>query len=118
MIRAFDTHKVRTVKELTGQLWQFTPCQGEHAGQSYTVATPSCWETYPDFGNYRGEGIYRTTSRGNGNLRLECKGISHTATLRLDGQEIAKHYNAYTIFDVIMTDVPEGIHTLEITADN
>ncbi len=118
MIRAFDTHKVRTVKELTGQLWQFTPCQGEHAGQSYTVATPSCWETYPDFGNYRGEGIYRTTFRGNGNLRLECKGISHTATLRLDGQEIAKHYNAYTIFDVIMTDVPEGIHTLEITADN
>ena len=118
MIRTFDTHKVRKQRELTGRLWQFTPCQGEHAGEQYQVATPSCFESYPDFGNYRGEGIYKTAFWGGGNLRLEFKGVSHTATVWLDGREIAKHYNAYTIFDAVLTGIPEGEHTLEIKADN
>lgn len=118
MIRTFDTHKIRRQQELTGRLWQFTPCQGEAAGRSYQVATPSCWETYPDFGNYRGEGIYKTSFTAGGNLRLECKGVSHTATVYLDGREIARHYNAYTMFDAVLPDVPEGEHTLEIKADN
>lgn len=118
MIRTFDTHKIRFQKELTGTLWQFTPCQGEYAGRTYTTATPSCWENYPDFGNYRGEGIYRTTFHAGGNLRIECKGVSHTATVFLDGKEIARHYNAYTMFDIIVIDVPQGEHILEIKADN
>lgn len=118
MIRTFDTHKVRKQRELTGRLWQFMPCQGEYAGRQYQVATPSCFESYPDFGGYRGEGIYKTTFQGGGNLRFEFKGVSHTATVRLDGREIAKHYNAYTIFDVVLTNIPDGEHTLEIKADN
>lgn len=118
MIRTFDTHKVRKQRELTGRLWQFTPCQGEYAGRQYQVATPSCFESYPDFGGYRGEGIYKTTFQGGGNLRFEFKGVSHTATVWLDGREIAKHYNAYTIFDVVLTNIPDGEHTLEIKADN
>ncbi len=118
MIRTFDTHKIRFQKELTGKLWQFTPCQGEFAGRTYTVATPGCWENYPDFGNYRGEGIYRTTFCGGGNLRLEFKGVSHTAAVFLDGREIARHYNAYTIFDAVVRNLPQGEHTLEIRADN
>lgn len=118
MVRAFDTHKVRPQKELTGKLWQFTPCQGELAGKVYQVATPSCWESYPEFGNYRGEGVYRTTFHGGGNLRLECKGVSHTAVVYLDGREIARHYNAYTIFDAVILRLPQGEHVLEIKADN
>ena len=118
MIRTFDTHKIRKQRELTGRLWQFTPCQGEYAGRQYQVATPSCFESYPDFGGYRGEGIYKTTFQGGGNLRFEFKGVSHTATVWLDGREIAKHYNAYTIFDVVLTNIPDGEHTLEIKADN
>lgn len=118
MIRTFDTHKIRKQRELTGRLWQFTPCQGEYAGRQYQVATPSCFESYPDFGGYRGEGIYKTTFQGGGNLRFEFKGVSHTATVWLDGREIAKHYNAYTIFDVVLTNIPDGVHTLEIKADN
>lgn len=118
MIRTFDTHKVRKQRELTGRLWQFTPCQGEYAGRQYQVATPSCFESYPDFGGYRGEGIYKTTFRGGGNLRFAFKGVSHTATVWLDGREIAKHYNAYTIFDVVLANIPDGEHTLEIKADN
>lgn len=118
MIRTFDTHRIRFQKELTGTLWQFTPCQGEYAGRTYNVATPCCWENHPDFGSYRGEGLYRTKFYAGGNLRLECKGVSHTATVFLDGKEIARHYNAYTMFDAIVTDVPQGEHILEIKADN
>lgn len=118
MIRIFDTHKIRFQKELTGTCWQFSPCQGEYAGQTYTVATPCCWENHPDFGSYRGEGIYRTTFRAGGNLRLECKGVSHTATVYLDGKEIARHYNAYTMFDTVLANVAHGSHILEIKADN
>lgn len=118
MIRTFDTHKIRFQKELTGTCWQFSPCQGEYAGRTYMVATPCCWENHPDFGSYRGEGIYRTTFRAGGNLRLECKGVSHTATVYLDGKEIARHYNAYMMFDTVLTNVTHGSHTLEIKADN
>ncbi len=118
MIRTFDTHQVREQKELTGCLWEFTPCQGEYAGKSYKVATPSCWETYPDFGNYRGEAVYKTVFEAEGNVRLEFKGVSHTATVFVDGKEVVHHYNAYTAFEVIVKDLTAGEHVLEIKADN
>ncbi|MBO5303646.1 MAG: hypothetical protein J6A92_06305 [Lachnospiraceae bacterium] len=118
MIRTFQTHEIRKQKELTGGYWDFTPCQGENAGKVYRVATPCCWESHPDFGNYKGEGEYTTTFFAKGNIRLEFKGVSHTATVYLDGKEIVKHYNAYTMFDVIVKDVKEGEHTLTVRADN
>ncbi|MBO5373037.1 MAG: hypothetical protein J6A75_10040 [Lachnospiraceae bacterium] len=118
MIRSFTTHKIREQKELTGVYWAFTPCQGEHKGKIYQVMTPSCWESHPDFTNYRGEGIYKTQFYAGGNIRLEFKGVSHTATVYCDGKEIASHYNAYTIFGTVLKDLPEGEHTLEIKADN
>lgn len=118
MIRTFQTHKVRKYQELTGCLWEFEPCQGEFAGVKYQVATPCCWESHPDFAGYRGEGIYRRDFEGGGNIRLEFKGVSHTAVILLDGEEIAQHYNAYTSFSVIIRNLPEGIHTLEVKADN
>ena len=55
MIRTFDAHKIREQQELTGKL-----CQEEYAERSYMVATPSCFESYPDFGGYRGEAVYKT----------------------------------------------------------
>ena len=118
MIRTFETHLIREQKELTGCLWDFIPCQGENAGKVYKVATPGCWETYPDFGNYRGEAIYRTSFVAEGDIRLEFKGVSHTATVCLDGQEIATHYNAYTAFEVVVKNLAHGEHILEVKADN
>ena len=61
MVRTFSTHKIRPQQELTGKTWEFTPCQGAFAGRTFQVATPSCWESYPDFSGYRGEGVYRTS---------------------------------------------------------
>lgn len=70
------------------------------------------------FADYRGEGIYRKTFQAQGNVRIECKGVSHTATVYLDGHEIGHHYNAYTPFSVVVSDLEPGRHMLEIKADN
>lgn len=118
MIRTFTTHKIRKQQELTGSLWEFVPCQGEHAGRTFQAATPCCWENLSDFADYRGEGIFRKKFRAGGTIRLEFKGVSHTAVIYLDGKEIASHYNAYTAFAVIAKDLEAGEHTLEIKADN
>ena len=104
--------------ELTGQLWDFEVLDGEQAGMKMPVLTPSCWETYPGLGLYRGRGRYTTSFEAEGTIRLEFKGVSHTATVLLDGRQIATHYNAYTIFDVIVPDLEPGEHKLEIIADN
>ncbi len=118
MIRTFETHKVRKQTELTGCLWEFEPCCGEYVRQKFMLATPGCWETHPLFADYRGEGVYRKYFQGEGNIRIECKGVSHTATVYLDGKQIARHYNAYTPFSVIVRNMEAGEHLLEIKADN
>ena len=118
MIRTFKTHDVRKQMELTESLWEFEPCAGNYAGQKFPVAVPGCWESHPLFADYRGEGIYRKTFQAQGNVRIECKGVSHTATVYLDGHEIGHHYNAYTPFSVVVSDLEPGRHMLEIKADN
>ena len=118
MERSFATHRIRPQEELTGRLWDFAPLQGEHAGEHYTVMTPCCWESLPDTAAYRGEGRYTTSFTGHGNVRIVCKGVSHTATISVDGREVVSHYNAYTPFEVVLPHLPEGKHTLEIVADN
>ena len=118
MIRTFKTHYVRKQMELTENLWEFEPCAGNYAGQKFPVAVPGCWENHPIFADYRGEGIYRKTFQAQGNVRIECKGVSHTATVYLDGQEVGHHYNAYTPFSVVVNDLEPGRHMLEIKADN
>ena len=118
MIRTFKTHYVRKQMELTESLWEFEPCAGNYAGQKFPVAVSGCWENHPLFADYRGEGIYRKTFQAQGNVRIECKGVSHTATVYLDGHEIGHHYNAYTPFSVVVSDLEPGRHMLEIKADN
>lgn len=118
MIRTFKTHDVRKQMELTESLWEFEPCAGNYAGQKFPVAVPGCWENHPLFADYRGAGIYRKTFQAQGNVRIECKGVSHTATVYLDGHEIGYHYNAYTPFSVVVSDLEPGRHMLEIKADN
>ena len=118
MIRTFKTHYVRKQMELSESLWEFEPCAGSYAGQKFSVAVPGCWENHPLFADYRGEGIYRKTFQAQGNVRIECKGVSHTATVYLDGHEIGHHYNAYTPFSVVASDLEPGSHMLEIKADN
>lgn len=118
MIRTFQTHCIRKQEELTERLWTFTALSGDKAGESFPVHTPSAWETYPGFGLYRGEGRYETNFSAGGNVRIECKGVSHTAKVYVDGKLIAEHYNAYTPFSAVVQGLSRGEHTLAIVANN
>ena len=118
MIRTFCTHEIRKVQELSGSLWEFSPCTGDLAGRKYRTAVPGCWESMPDFSSYRGVGVFSREIETEGAFRLVFKGVSHTARVCLDGREIGSHYNAYTPFAVAVTDVMAGRHLLEVYADN
>lgn len=61
MIRTFQTNKIRETRELSGSLWNLSPCAGEHKDEKYSVAVPCCWETVPDLSNYRGTGLFSRT---------------------------------------------------------
>lgn len=122
MIRLFDTHEVRPTRELEG-LWEFQPVsrQGEiPEAMNYRLPVPGCWENHPERGTYQGVGLYRKTiqvSRRT-NLRLEFKGVSHTADVYIDGVHAAHHYNAYTSFDTVIRGVEPGEHEIRLYADN
>lgn len=118
MIRTFQTHCIRKQEELTERLWTFTALSGDKAGESFPVHTPSAWETYPGFGLYRGEGRYETNFSAGGNVCIECKGVSHTAKVYVDGKLIAEHYNAYTPFSAVVQELSRSEHTLAVVADN
>lgn len=118
MIRTFKTHNIRKVTELSSSLWSFHTIQNGKAGADIPVMVPSCWETYPDTVAYRGQGMYTRTFEAEGTIRLEFKGVSHTATIFVDGKQVASHYNAYTPFSVVLKDMKAGEHTLEVLADN
>ena len=118
MIRTFETHKIRKTRELSSCLWNFHTVTAEGNGPSIPVAVPSCWETYPETVNYRGKGSYPRAFEAGGNIRLEFKGVSHTATVCVDGKRVTTHYNAYTPFDVVLKDLEQGTHELEVVADN
>ena len=105
MVRTFCTNQIRNTEELSGSVWSFVPESGEHAGTSYSVVVPTVWENLPEFASYRGRGCFRRKFYGEGNVRLVCKGISHTAEIYLDGRLLGKHYNAYTPFSLLARHV-------------
>ena len=119
MIRTFQTHRIRRQEELSGALWQFSPCEGEMAGNVYQVAGPSAWECYPDFEAYRGRASYtrRFKVERSGRIRLEFKGVSHTADVFVDGKLAAHHYNAFTPFEAVV-NLEAGQHELRVEVDN
>ena len=119
MIRTFQTHRIRRQEELSSALWEFSPCEGEQAGKKISVAVPSAWECYPDFETYRGTAVYTRQFfvEKAGNIRLEFKGVSHTADVFVDEKPVAHHYNAFTSFDTVLW-LEAGEHHLCVKVDN
>lgn len=119
MIRTFQTHRIRKQEELSSSLWEFSPSEGEYAGEKIAVAVPSAWECYPDFETYRGKAVYtrKFSVEKAGNIRLEFKGVSHTADVFVDHQLVAHHYNAFTGFDTVIW-LEAGTHELLVQVDN
>lgn len=116
MTRLFDTHYIRKTQELDG-MWDFSM---EGFEKAYRMPVPGCWEQHPDFLSYRGKGTYtRKVSIGEKtNLRLEFKGVSHTADVYFDGKKIAHHYNAFTPFSAIVKGAEKGLHEIRVEVDN
>lgn len=116
MIRLFDTHYIRKIQELDG-MWDF---KMEGFDKIYQMPVPSCWEQHPDFLAHRGKGTYtkKVCVQKDGNIRLEFKGVSHTAEVYFDGEKIAHHYNAFTPFSAIVKNVQKGEHEIKVKVDN
>lgn len=116
MIRLFEQHYIRNARELDG-MWNF---HMEGFDKDYRLPVPGCWEQHPDFPKHRGTGTYtkKIYIRKSGAVRLEFKGVSHTADVFFDGIQIAHHYNAFTPFSSIIKNVSKGEHEIKVIVDN
>lgn len=116
MIRLFDTHYIREIRELDG-MWDFYM---EDFGKKYRLPVPGCWEQHPDFMQHRGKGTYikKVYIKNGGNVRLEFKGVSHSADVYFDGEKIVHHYNAFTPFSALVKNVAAGEHEIKVEVDN
>jgi len=119
MLRLFKTHEIRKQTELSSCLWDFhtIPEAGEKS-VAMKAPVPGCWENYPETIAWRGRACFERDFRAGGNIRLEFKGVSHTAEVYLDGVKIASHYNAYTPFEAVARNLPAGNHHLKVCVDN
>lgn len=116
MIRLFRQHNIRKVVELDG-MWDFI---SKNDGKKYKIPVPGCWEQHPELCTYRGTGTYYKTVNidKTGAVRLEFKGVSHTADVYFDGELIAHHYNAYTPFSTVVKEAKKGTHEIKVVVDN
>ncbi|MGM9937917.1 MAG: sugar-binding domain-containing protein, partial [Candidatus Ornithomonoglobus sp.] len=116
MIRLFETHRIREARELDG-MWDF---KMDGFDKKYQLPVPGCWEQHPDFLQHRGKGTYtrKVYIKQGGNIRLEFKGVSHTADVYFDGEKIAHHYNAFTPFSAVVKNVSAGEHEIKVEVDN
>ena len=115
MIRLFEQHRIRNQKELEG-VWDFVT----EDGRKYSLAVTGCWEQHPELINYRGKGTYtkKVYVSQKTNLRLEFKGVSHTADVYFDNVFVMHHYNAFTPFAGIIRGVQPGEHVIRVEVDN
>ncbi len=117
MERMFCTHRVRRNIEIPA-LWTLTTLDEGGLNQPMQVLVPGVWESVPALRAYRGRGRYETNVHCGGNIRLYFGGVSFRAHVLLDGVEVADHYGAFTSFDAVVRNVPDGDHTLTVEVDN
>lgn len=114
MYRIFSEHTLRPVTSLNG-LWELNA-----DGRAWPITVPGVWERIPALKAYKGTGDFTRTVEvaEAGAYLLRFGGVSHTGVVYWDGAEVARHYNAYTAFEVLLPGVEAGAHTLRVCADN
>lgn len=117
MERLFNTHIIRKTWECAPVWTLSTPDEGG-LSRPEKVVVPGVWESMPALRNYRGRGIFEQKIVCGGHLRFLFGGVSFRAGVFLDGRLIGEHYGAYTAFDALVQNVPEGEHILRVEADN
>ena len=117
MLRMFSEHKIRPVLSLDG-LWELLKADG--SGTRFPAVVPGVWEAIPALARYRGTAEYSRSFRLDraGAVLFRFGGVSHTATVLLDGKELGTHYDAFTGFRFAVPDVPSGEHRLTVKVDN
>lgn len=115
MIRLFEQHEIRRQKELEG-MWRYV----REDGAEYSLPVPGCIEQHPQLLTWRGKGAFYKKIRcgRRTNLRLEFKGVSHTADVFFDGRFVMHHYNAYTGFAGVVKGAEPGTHEIRVETDN
>ena len=114
--RTFATHQIRRAVPVP-TLWDFAALDTD-APVPARLPVPSAWELVPALHNYRGRAHYTTRIRCGGNIRLYFGGVSFRARVLLDGNEIARHYGAFTAFETVVRRLPDGEHALTVEVDN
>ncbi len=117
MERLFKTHAIRKSRECASVWTLSTPDSGGLAAP-VKVIVPSVWESHPALRKYRGRGVYEQKITAGGNVRIWLGGVSFRAKVYLDDKLLAEHYGAYTGFEALAPNIPEGEHTVRVVADN
>ncbi len=117
MQRIFPEHEIRPVVSLDG-MWQLTA--HDEKKTSVVAGVPGVWERIPALARFRGTADYARKVQvcRDGNVLLRFGGVSHTAQVFWDGQKVGEHYNAFTGFEILLTDVRSGEHDLCVQVDD
>ena len=117
MKRLFDTHNIRKSRECA-PVWSLTTLDAGGLTAPEKVIVPSVWESHPALRKYRGRGVYEQKIAAGGTVRPWLGGVSFRTKVYLDDVLLAEHYGAYTGFEALAQNIPEGEHTLRVEADN
>ncbi len=117
MERLFQTHRIRRSAE-AAPLWRMTTLDEGGLEAPVSMPVPGVWETHPRLRHYRGRAVYEQTLQCGGNVRLQFGGVSFRARVLMDGQELCRHYGAYTAFDAVAENLTAGSHLLQVEVDN
>lgn len=137
MRRCFPLHHTRSVVSLDGRWTYLFPVEGTELSpapalttdlrsslpaevMAEEVAVPGVWEMLASRRTYRGQAIARraVTVPQTGPMRLVFEGVSHTARVFWDGEEVGFHHNAFTAFTIDLPEVAAGEHVLALHISN
>lgn len=81
-------------------------------------SVPGCFDTLPDFYNFRGTGIYRTSVVCGGKVRLFLGGITLRGTVYFDGELKGSLEHPLTPEELVFDAGERKEHTLVIAVEN
>jgi len=125
MLRTFSEHMVRPVRSLNGPWDLVVAPERKDTGalpRRYTrqALVPSAWEALPGLEGFRGQGWMRRRFCVSGDtpVRFVFGGVCHTATVFVDGKKVAKHYDGFVPWDVVVTGLTAGEHEIVLAINN
>lgn len=128
MLRVFSPHPARRWQSLDGT-WSHwfprsgttLPADGWRHGWQVDLEVPGCWD--PDLGRlleWRGQGVARCSLVMDqpGPAVLCFGGVSHTATVFVDGRPVASHHDGHTAFEAVVPHLAAGEHEVLVHVDS